>query len=115
MDFTFGVATDAVVVTPVGRIDESTWEEFGTHLSDGIELALRGARKQLIVDLSHTDYMSSRGLRALSVARTKATAAGIAIRLAAPNEVMREIIAISRYDRLFTVDDALPADCRSVT
>lgn len=115
MDFSFGVTADAVVVTPIGRIDEATWEEFGTHLSDGIELALRGSRKQLIVDLSHTDYMSSRGLRALSVARNKATAVGIAIRLAAPNEVMREIIAISRYDRLFVVDDALPADCRSVS
>ena len=44
-----------------------------------------------------------------------ATAAGISIRLAAPNEVMREIIAISRYDRLFMVDDALPADRRSVS
>ena len=115
MDFSFGVAEDAVVVTPVGRVDEATWEEFATHLADGIELALRGSRGQLIVDLSETQYMSSRGLRALSVARTKATAAGIVIRLAAPNEVMREIIAISRYDRLFAVDDEAPADRRNVS
>jgi hypothetical protein len=32
----------------------------------------------------------------------------VAIRLAAPNDVMREILAISRYDRLFDVDDEAP-------
>ncbi len=115
MEVSFGVAADAVLITPVGRVDEATWEEFGTHLADGIELALRQSKKLLIVDLSHTDYMSSRGLRALSVAKAKATASGVSIRLASPNEVMREIIAISRYDRLFPVDDELPADGRSVT
>jgi hypothetical protein len=34
----------------------------------------------------------------------------VAIRLAAPNDVMREILAISRYDRLFDVDDEAPRE-----
>jgi anti-anti-sigma factor len=114
MEFSFGLSDDALVVTPVGRVDEATWEEFGAKLSDGIDIAGREARRLLIVDLSQTDYMSSRGLRALSVARNKANATNVAIRLAAPNEVMREIIAISRYDRLFVVDDDAPVGVRGV-
>jgi hypothetical protein len=43
------------------------------------------------------------------MARRQAETAGLTITLAAPNEVMREILAISRYDRLFPVDDRLPA------
>ena len=52
--------------------------------------------------------MSSRGLRALTLAKREAGADG-AITLAAPNDRMREILAISRYDKLFKVVDASPA------
>ena len=57
----------------------------------------------VIVDLSELDYMSSRGLRVLTVAKRQADEAAIAIVLASPNEVMSEILAISRYDKLFTI------------
>ena len=62
-----------------------------------------------MIDLSGLDYMSSRGLRALTVAKRRATTPGVAISLAAPNEVMREILAISRYDKLFTITDTVEA------
>ena len=47
--------------------------------------------------------MSSRGLRVLTVAKREADESAISIVLASPNEVMREILAISRYDKLFTI------------
>jgi anti-sigma B factor antagonist/stage II sporulation protein AA (anti-sigma F factor antagonist) len=50
--------------------------------------------------------MSSRGLRALTIARREAGEA-VAIRLARPNPRMREILAISRYDKLFEVVDEI--------
>ena len=59
----------------------------------------------MIIDLSELDYMSSRGLRVLTVAKRQADEAGITVMLASPNEVMREILAISRYDKLFTITD----------
>ena len=37
----------------------------------------------------------------------RADAAGVGITLAAPNEVMREILTISRYDKLFLVKDSV--------
>lgn len=112
MEVSYGLTPDALIVASVGRVDEASWEEFGAQLESGIEQAAREARETLIIDLSRIDYMSSRGLRALTMARQSGRAAGVSIRLAAPNDVMREILAISRYDRLFAVDDKLPLDQR---
>jgi len=108
MEATYLRSGDALIVGPVGRVDEATWKDFDNHLATGVLRASREALDTLIVDLSRVDYMSSRGLRALTVARQQAKAVEVAIRLAAPNGVMREILAISRYDKLFPVDDALP-------
>ncbi len=65
------------------------------------------ANRKLIVDFAGLDYMSSRGLRALTLAKRQAHAAGMTRALARPNEVMREIMAISRYDKLFAVSDTI--------
>jgi len=108
MQISFNPAGKALIARPVGRVDESSWEEFGAMLADGIEQAAGDERDVMVIDLSGVDYMSSRGLRALTTAKAKSIAAGVSIRLAAPNEIMREILAISRYDRLFDVDDAVP-------
>ena len=110
MDVSYGLSPEAVIVTPVGRVDEASWQEFGSHLARGIEQASSESRQTLIIDLSGIEYMSSRGLRALTMAKQEGIGAGVSVRLAAPNLVMREILAISRYDRLFAVDDALPTD-----
>lgn len=102
------LAEGALVVAPVGRIDESCWGAFGAELEGAIEEATRVARDTLIIDLSGVDYMSSRGMRVLTMAKQQGRGFGVAVRLAAPSDMMREILAISRYDRLFDVDDALP-------
>lgn len=88
---------------PAGRVDETTWEAFSGHLIAAVrEAAAMGS--SLTVDLSRLDYMSSRGLRALTIAKREA-GDQVAITLASPNERMREILAISRYDKLFEVVD----------
>lgn len=108
MEASYSAAGTAMIVAPAGRVDESTWERFGSLLTRGIEQASSQSLETLIIDLSKIEYMSSRGLRVLTLAKQNARAAGISIRLASPNDLMREILAISRYDRLFPVDDALP-------
>ena len=57
----------------------------------------------LDLDLAQVAYMSSRGLRALTLAQRAGQEAGTTIVLARPNETMREILAISRYDMVFRV------------
>jgi anti-sigma B factor antagonist len=103
MEYSLERGDGAIIVRVCGRVDESSWEAFGAGLSEAIEQARDGGTSNLVIDLGALDYMSSRGLRALTVAKRQADEGGIAISLASPNEVMREILAISRYDKLFTI------------
>ena len=107
MEFSCRSAEGILVASVNGRVDESTWEAFAERMSGAIEQASVDKLSELILDLSQLDYMSSRGLRVLTMARRQAEAAGLTITLAAPNEVMREILAISRYDKLFHISDTL--------
>lgn len=97
-----------LVGEPTGRVDETTWEAFSAHLTAAVRQAA-AAGAPLIIDLKGLDYMSSRGLRALTIARREA-GEGTPITLAAPNERMREIFAISRYDKLFKIVDDVDSD-----
>lgn len=92
----------ALVGRPQGRVDESNWEAFSADLVAAITAAAANGLP-FVVDLSDVPYMSSRGLRALSTGLATAKKADVSMRLAAPGEAMREILAISRYDKLFPV------------
>lgn len=105
MEWTSEERGGAIVIGAVGKIDESNWQVFLDALSAGVDRA-KAAALSLIVDFSGIDYMSSRGLRALTLAK-KAAGADVAITLAGPNARMREIFAISRYDKIFPVVDAV--------
>ena len=107
MEYSLDHRADAVIVRVQGRVDESNWEAFGATLSEAIRQAREAGLGDLIIDLGALDYMSSRGLRALTVAKRQADEPGIRIWLASPNEVMREILAISRYDKLFTITETV--------
>lgn len=96
----------ALVGQPQGRVDESNWSVFAVHLATAIADA--GGRR-FIIDLGEVDYMSSRGLRALSTALAAAKKTGVDMALAAPGPAMREILAISRYDKLFVVHASVEA------
>jgi anti-anti-sigma factor len=96
-----------IVASPDGRVDEATAQAFTDHLASSVSLAAESPSRKLIVDFSGLDYMSSRGLRALTLAKRQADTAGVAMALARPNTVMREILAISRYDKLFAVTDTI--------
>lgn len=94
----------ALIAHPNGRIDEETWEGFQSDLTATLDQAAAD-RVSLVLDLEGVDYMSSRGLRVLTIAKRQADAAGVTLSLARPNERMREILAISRYDKIFAVAD----------
>ena len=107
MDFSCRSADGILVAAVHGRVDESTWEAFAARMSSAIEQAVSEELSEVMLDLSDLEYMSSRGLRVLTVSRRQAEAANLAITLAAPNDVMREILAISRYDKLFHISDSV--------
>jgi anti-sigma B factor antagonist len=108
MDWELERSAVRLVGRPRGRVDETTWEAFSQALTDAVREAAGAGGLPLIIDLSGLDYMSSRGLRALTMAKREAGDV-VRITLAAPNERMREILAISRYDKLFDVTADAPA------
>jgi anti-sigma B factor antagonist len=110
MNYSFDRTGQAVVVAVSGRVDEASWVAFGVGLSEAIEKASEAGLGSVVIDLAGLDYMSSRGLRVLTVAKREGEDAGIMLSLASPNEVMREILAISRYDKLFTITETVEAD-----
>lgn len=89
-----------VVFTPKGRVDAESVEAF----TDALIAAARDAKgaEALVVDLAELAFMVSRGLRALTMAQRE----GANVRLANPNAQMAEILAISRYDKLFPIVSA---------
>ena len=103
MDWELTSGEGRLIGRPKGRVDETTWEVFSGHLTSAVREAAAAGGK-LTIDLSGLEYMSSRGLRALTIAKREA-GPDVAIELAAPNARMREILAISRYDKLFDVVD----------
>jgi anti-sigma B factor antagonist len=92
-----------LVASPTGRVDEESWKAFSTQLTAAVRDAV-AAQVPLVLDLSGLEYMTSKGLRALTMAKNEA-GGKVVIRLAAPNETMRRILSISRYDMLFPVVD----------
>jgi anti-sigma B factor antagonist len=95
------------LVAPTGRIDEASATAFAERLAQEIEAAAADGSKRLAIDLAGIDYMSSRGLRGLTLAQRQSGESGIVIVLVRPNEIMREILAISRYDKVFQVFDGI--------
>jgi anti-sigma B factor antagonist len=106
MDWELQRSAQRLVGHPRGRVDETTWEVFSQHLTAAVREAAAAGGLPLVIDLSGLDYMSSRGLRALTMARREAGET-VKITLAGPNDRMREILAISRYDKLFEVTAGL--------
>lgn len=107
MDWSEEERDGAIIANPRGRVDEATATAFGTLLEEGVGRAADAPSKKLVINFAGLDYMSSRGLRALTLAKRKADSVGVTVMLAAPNKILSEILAISRYDKLFKVTETV--------
>jgi anti-sigma B factor antagonist len=101
---------DALVLTPVGRIDNSTTDALRAELDAHVATCVKGGER-LVLDFSKVDYISSVGLRVLMLAAKKAREQDGTIVVAALQPVVREIFEISRFNLVFqcfgTVREAL--------
>jgi anti-sigma B factor antagonist len=101
---------DALVLTPVGRIDNSTTDGLRSDLDTHVANCRKGGDR-LILDFSKVDYISSVGLRVLMLAAKKVREQEGSIVVAGLQPVVREIFEISRFNLVFqcfgTVRDAL--------
>ena len=97
----------AIVIAVTGRLDAETVPPFETQIFD---LIAEGHRR-IIVDLAGLGYISSAGLRVLLVAAKRLKAEGGRLLLAAPSELVGQVLEISGFSTMLetcpTTEEAL--------
>lgn len=93
---------DTVVLSPAGRIDHATSEDFKQAMAGHLARCAAG-QDRLVLDFSAIEYISSAGLRVIMLAGKKAKAQGGTLVMAALSPVVAEIIEISRFHMIFSV------------
>jgi anti-anti-sigma factor len=96
---------EVTLVSPRGRIDHSNVQAFDDALRPALDEV--GAGGALVLDLSALEYVSSVGLRAFLVAERQLRDRKAQFIVAGLQSVVREIFAISRFDRILTVATSL--------
>lgn len=99
----------ALIVAPSGHVDGPAASIFADSLADSVDRAAANGLGLLILDLSYVDYISSRGLRALTIAQRRALQIELSFRLARPGARMQELLEISRYDTIFGIYPSIEA------
>jgi anti-anti-sigma factor len=93
---------DAVVLSPVGRIDSTNYEEFKIALQPYVDRCTAHGDR-LVLDFSRVEYISSAGLLALVLAGKQAAAQGGAFVLAALQPFVQEVMQVSRLTTLLSI------------
>jgi anti-anti-sigma factor len=93
-----------LVLRPQGRIDNQTSVAF----QDRLLVAARAGAADVVVDFAGVEYISSAGLRAL-MAASKAKSKERRITVAALNDIVAEIFAISRFSEVIPVFETVEA------
>jgi len=97
-----------LMIAPHEReVGSHNWEPFAGWLVDEVAAA-NAVHGALILDLRRVKRMSSRGLRALAFGWRELAEGGV-IAVCGLSPILREIFAISQYDRLFEVYDDVAA------
>lgn len=88
---------NTLVLKVSGRLDTTTAPELEAVIKnelDGVE--------DLTIDFSDLDYISSSGLRVLLAAQKKMNAQG-SMKIANPNEIVREVFEVTGFSDILTV------------
>jgi anti-sigma B factor antagonist len=85
------------VITLSGRIDSSNAADFDSALKN----ALGQGRRNIVLDMSKLEYMSSAGLRAMVAALKLARSSGGNVVIAQPNERMVDTLKLVGFQSLF--------------
>ena len=100
--------TDGVAVSLRGELDVSNSADLVERLAE----VLQAQPAHLDLDLSRLDYTDSVGLSVFVTAHFQCLDAGVALRLVNPNVFVRELLATTGLDHVFsiaTTDDLVEA------
>lgn len=95
--------SDIQVIAIEGRVDSSNAHD----LENALQNQFKRGFFRLVIDLSATDYLSSMGIRAIIAAKKECNRRSGDVRLAAPNENMREVIQIAGLAHIFEIYDTV--------
>ena len=101
MDLTPRRFGNTVVLSPSGRIDHATSEEFKVALLEQVGSA--AGKNPIVLDLGGVEYIASTGLRALMLASRQAKAQGSTLVTAALQPLVHEVFEIARFTLVFKV------------
>ena len=104
---------NSIVVSPRGRVDHATADQFSAAFAPHVGQCTSGGHA-IVLDMSGVDYISSVGLRALMVAAKQVKAQGGRIAIAALTPMVREVFQISRFHLVFALFDEVDAALESV-
>ena len=86
---------NAIVLSPAGRIDHETAEDFRETLL--AQIAACADQDHVVLDLGAVEYIASAGLRALMIAARQAKAKGGRLVVTALQPVVKEVFDITRF------------------
>lgn len=81
------------------RIDTVTAPDFENEIMDEM-----GKFDSLILDFKNLEYISSAGLRVLIIVQKKLKAEEIPFVITNPNDMIKEIFAMSGLDKILTIE-----------
>ena len=99
---------DVVVLTATGRIDYLVAADFERALLP-LLAPFAGSQRSLILDLADVEYISSVGLRVLMIATKTLRGGGARLGVASLQPAVREIFAVSRFDRVVEIFPSVEA------
>lgn len=106
MEIKFTSAGDVKVVGLEGKMDSQGFNMVEKKIVDLID---QGARK-ILLDFAKLEYINSAGLRILIIAANKIKEVEGELRLCSPNKLVKEIFAISGFEKIFQIfDDRIKA------
>ena len=102
---------EALVVTPVGRLDTNTSDEFRGLLASRLD----SGQRRLVIDMGAVDYVSSAGLRVLLMTAKRLNDTGGRMALAGLNPGVRQVFELSGLLPIFAVEPDLAGALARVT
>jgi anti-anti-sigma factor len=105
---------DVLLVQVAGRIDHNTARAFEEALLPLLDNSPAGGQK-VVLDLSGVAYMSSAGLRVLTLAAKQCRQHNGTIVIAALSPWLQEVFRISRFETIFTVFKSVPEALQEIS
>ncbi len=102
---------DVLVLLPIGRIDSNNAGAFESIVMQHIN----GGERNLIVDFSRLDFISSAGLRVAVLASRALKATAGRIVLCAMRTHIEEVFRISGFERIITIRKTRDAALEALT